>query len=157
MLNLRINAEYIGSQFRFLAKQPTKGRITRATAVENTDITYVWHRLGFFTSWFPSGYLVVLCFDLPPSLKQQISTSLVDSTSQLQLGDPFVLHALLIEEIVVLYDSALWSCRNLIRHLEQVWIVALRVIRPVLNIPRIALHQTTHGQTIQQCMRLQDM
>lgn len=115
-----INAEYVDTQFRFLIKEPTKKTIPLTDSTFSTNITYVWHKLGFFTSWLSSKNSVALCFDLPPLLKQSLSSSLTDPKNTIQLGDPFVFHSLLIPEVVVIYDAALWACRDVIRDLEKV-------------------------------------
>ena len=63
---------------------------------------------------------MALCFGLPPSLKQSLSYSLTDSKNTLQLSDPFAFHSILIQEVIVIYDAALWACRDVIRDLEKV-------------------------------------
>jgi hypothetical protein len=117
-----IDVKHTGSIGRFLIKEPAKRPVPPVNAVYSTNISYEWHKLRFFTSWRPSNNSVILCFDLPPSLRQSLSTSLKDPVYQLRLEDPFAFHSLLIEEVIVLYDDAVWSWRDLIRDLEKVWI-----------------------------------
>lgn len=81
---------------------------------------YLWHRLGFFTSWMYSNTLVVLCFDLPPALKGWLSNYLQDPATRFRVEDPFEFHAVLTEKVTEMYDIAVWSWRNLIRDLEKV-------------------------------------
>jgi hypothetical protein len=47
------DAKCIGSHFRFLIKQQTKESIPLIDAIHGSDITYEWHRLGFFMCWLP--------------------------------------------------------------------------------------------------------
>jgi hypothetical protein len=79
----------------------------------------MWHKPGFFTSWRPSSTAVVLCFDLPPSLKDPLLAALINSAAKL-LDEPFAFHAILTEKLAAMYDSALWSWRDLVRDLEKV-------------------------------------
>jgi hypothetical protein len=111
-----------GSIFRFLVKEPNNDPTPLINTARNIDIRYKWNRLGFFTSWAPSNTVLVLCFDLPLVLKDSLQTCLLNSESRLQIDDPFWFHALLIEELAVMYDKALWSWRHLIRDIEKVWI-----------------------------------
>jgi hypothetical protein len=85
----------------------------------NIGIPYFWHRLGFLTSWTPS-YSVVLCFDLPISLKDSLMASVKASSDRIHLDDPFSFHNVLMGQVVELYNTALWSWRHLIRDIEKV-------------------------------------
>jgi hypothetical protein len=113
-------AKRIGSFFRFLIKEPIKNLDNPINDERKADNLYTWHRLGFFTSWKPSNTSIVLCFDLPPSLKHSLSTFLMNPATRLHLDDPFAFHAVLTEEITAMYDKALWSWRDLVRDLEKV-------------------------------------
>lgn len=132
--------ERIDSFFRFLIKQPADLPNRAVFGVQNIGASYMWHRLGFFTSWTPSNTLVVLCFDLPLILKDSLST-LLNSANRLGSDDPFSFHAILIEELTVMYDRAVWSWRDLVRDLEKLWIIMRK--QTVLNVPRIVLWQRT--------------
>jgi hypothetical protein len=116
-----VNVERIGSQFRFLVKQPEG----KQPAFPNIGVPYCWHRLGFSTYWKPS-YSVVLCFDLPASLKDSLMVSIPASSSQLHLDDPFSFHRVLLGDVVELYNTALWAWRDMIRDMEKVCIVRHR-------------------------------
>jgi hypothetical protein len=104
-----------GSQFRFLVKQPEE----KQPPFPNIGIPYCWQRLGFSTHW-KSSRSVVLCFDLPASLKDSLMASVPASNSRLILDNPFLFHSVLITDVVELYNIALWSWRDLIRDIEKV-------------------------------------
>jgi hypothetical protein len=114
-----IDIEWTGSLFHFLIKEPTKPLLP-GNNILNIGIPYLWHRLGFYTFWTPSKDLIALCFDLPQSLIQALSTSLLDSEAQFQLHDPFSIHTLLVERVITCYDTSLWAWRDVIRELERV-------------------------------------
>jgi hypothetical protein len=108
-----------GSFFRFLIKEVKFRGHSNAEDVRKAEFDYEWHKLGFFTDWLASGKLVALCFGLPDELKDSIMRSLRKSDTEMALKNPFALHAFLVEEIVALFDSALWHCRHLVRHVEK--------------------------------------
>jgi len=113
-----INVERIGSQFRFLVKQPEEKHRAFPNDLPKIDAPYLWHRLGFSTYWKPSNS-VVLCFDLPLSLKDSLIASIPASAGRFHLDDPFSFHSVLIEGVVERFNVALWSWRNLIRDMEK--------------------------------------
>ncbi|KAH6696618.1 hypothetical protein BKA61DRAFT_741568 [Leptodontidium sp. MPI-SDFR-AT-0119] len=96
------NLESYGLLFRFLVKELHEpGQfIYNASRAD-----YVWHRLGFFTSWTPSSSTIFICFDLPTGLQDSLKAAL--------------LHTVLVGEIVALYDQALWSSREQVRNFEK--------------------------------------
>ncbi len=90
------------------------------TDAYKNDVSYKWHKLSFFISWLASNATIVLCFDVPPSLKAALLNSLSKSGNPLQIDDPFALHAVLVEDVIAFFDTVLWSWRDLIRDLELV-------------------------------------
>ncbi|OBT42429.1 hypothetical protein VE00_05993 [Pseudogymnoascus sp. WSF 3629] len=110
------NSEGLGSfssSFIFLVKEPVKSNPLLSVA-NNVKISYIWHRMGFYTIWSPFKTLVVLCFGLPLPLKYSLS-----SLAHLSLDNPLSFHAILTEKVIALYDTSLWSWRNLVRDVEQ--------------------------------------
>ncbi|KAI9774479.1 MAG: hypothetical protein M1839_001712 [Geoglossum umbratile] len=96
--------------FRFLVKQPfTNG----ATA------SYEWYIMSFATKWLPSNQNVALCFDAPPILQNRLRASLASSQESPGFPDPYSLHRVIIEEILAIYDIAVWSLRDLTRAVER--------------------------------------
>ncbi|KAK8905624.1 hypothetical protein QC760_005546 [Botrytis cinerea] len=101
--------------FRVLIKQPNTG----PSSCKSNGILYTWHKFTFLTSWLPSNKLVVLCFDLPPPFQNTLIASLINSSTHLEMRDPYSIHVLLLWEITKLFDFALWSSRDLVRDLEK--------------------------------------
>ena len=112
--------DHTGTMFRFLIKEPRDRSMDPIKDVSENTITYVWHTLGFFTSWMPLNGSVVFCFDLPPSLKDSLFVSFRDSTTPIRMDDPFAVHVVLLEEVISLFDHVLWSTRDLVRGIEKV-------------------------------------
>ena len=106
----------IGTFFRFLIKD-TKQEPTYAYEAE---IGYEWYKLGFFTDWHTSGKAIALCFGLPDVLRDSIKKAVMTNGMGMPLVDPFALHTVLAEEVVVLFDHALWHWRHLVRGIEKV-------------------------------------
>jgi hypothetical protein len=101
-------------------KKPVNQQEAPPKAVDKVDTSYVWQEMGFFTSWSPSKTLILLCFNIYPSLKTSLSDFMLNPTNDVRVADPFTLHIVLVETIVELYDSALWAFRDIVRALEQV-------------------------------------
>jgi hypothetical protein len=93
---------------------------TNANDARKVGLDYTWHKLGFFTSWNSTGKFVVLCFDLPHSLKDAITRSLRPAPFPPAAMDAFAVHTTLVGEVVALFDTALWHCRDLVRNIEKV-------------------------------------
>lgn len=136
-----MNVKRIGSQFRFLVKQPEEKQPT----FPNIGVPYSWHRLGFSTYWTPS-YSIVLCFDLPVSLKDSLMVSIPVSNGRLHQNDPFSFHRVLLGEVVELYNTALWAWRDMIRDMEKVCIAGNRDPKVELTVFRNGLLKRTLNQ-----------
>jgi hypothetical protein len=101
-----------GTYFRFLIKDIVK---TSQPLPEYQVTSYHWHRMGFYTIWTSDKTLVVLCFGIPDDLESSLSNLI-----ELHRDDPFSFHTKIIEGIVKLFDSTLWTWRNFVRDLEKV-------------------------------------
>src|SRR5437762_14120881 len=109
-----------GTFFRFLIKQVKCREPMNANDARKVTLIYTWHKLGFFTSWHTLGKVVALCFDLPHSLKDAITRSVRTTGSPpATIDEAFVIHTTLVEEVVALFDTALWQCRDLVRNIEK--------------------------------------
>ena len=89
--------------------------------------------------------MVLLCFDLPEVLKDQMAQTLLGPNTVSLSTTPFAFTAFLLPLIVANFDKAVWSCRDLIRGLEQ---ERPEVLNPKLQyvrmheIARHAIHST---------------
>ena len=110
----------IGTFFRFLIKEAKQRKPTNAYDVRKAEFDYEWYKLGFFTDWHPSGKVIALCFGFPETLRDSIKKAVTTNGMKMPLVDPFALHTVLVEEVVALFDQALWHWRDLVRGIEKV-------------------------------------
>ena len=80
---------------------------------------YEWYEMGFFTTWMSTGSQVVLCFNVPQILHIRLRTIFL-SPSTPKLPDIYSLHAVIIDEIITLFDKSVWTLRDIIRKIELV-------------------------------------
>lgn len=80
---------------------------------------YEWYEMGFFTTWIPTGSQLVLCFNIPRILHARLQTIFLSPSSP-KLPDIYSLHAVIIDEIIKLFDKSVWSLRDVIRKIEVV-------------------------------------
>lgn len=129
------------TSLRFLSKHASSFEPRRDS--RGSDIRYKWDKLGFSTQWRPiKKSTVLLCFDIPDRLKHQIVQALLESTGTSFAATPFAFAGFLLPFIVANFDRAVWSCRDLIRDLEQ---DRPEVLNPKLQYVRmheIARHAT---------------
>jgi hypothetical protein len=114
------DVDEIGTFFRFLIKETRQRKPTNAQDVRKAEFGYDWYKLSFFTDWHTSGKAIALCFGLPDMMKDSIVKAVRTNGMRIPLVDPFTLHAVLIEEVVALFDQALWHWRDLVRRIEKV-------------------------------------
>jgi len=114
------DVDEIGTFFRFLIKETRQRKPTNAQDVRKAEFGYDWYKLSFFTDWHTSGKVIALCFGLPDMMKDSVVEAVRTNEVRIPLVDPFTLHAVLIEEVVALFDQALWHWRDLVRRIEKV-------------------------------------
>lgn len=82
------------------------------------DIFFRWNTVNVFARWFTSTHqTIVLVFDANSDLEQRILESLLH-TDMSHLRDPFWVYPPLMEEVVSLFDSAIWAIRDRVRTIE---------------------------------------
>ena len=107
------------SWFRFLVKQvAVRGSVHRQE--------YAWYEMAFFTRWSSCGGNIAFCFNVPQALQERLRTRLVSASTKAKLWHIYSIHSLIVDEIVWLYDRAVWSLRDGVRELEMVIQVAIR-------------------------------
>ena len=132
------------TSFRFLSKHASSSKSRGDN--RGSDIQYKWDKLGFCTQWRPAEKsMTLLCFDMPDGLKDKMTHGLLKTPQASFSTTPFEFFAFLLPLIVANFDRAVWSCRDLIRELEQdrpdVLNPRLQYIR-VHEIARHAIHST---------------
>lgn len=80
---------------------------------------YEWYEMGFFTTWISTGSQLVLCFKIPQVLHARLQMIFLSPSSP-KLPDIYSLHAVIIDEIIKLFDRSVWSLRDVIRKIEVV-------------------------------------
>lgn len=99
---------------RHHAASPARAGLSKPIHSENsTQYGWTWHEMGFFVQWKPLTGTTVLCFDLPQALQTSVQAALGrDPGGKVYSSDPYSLFAVLIEELLSLYDASVWSIRN---------------------------------------------
>lgn len=98
--------------FRFLVKQLRDSKSLR-------HHEYEWYEMGFFTTWMSTGSQLVFCFNLPRILHARLQMIFLSPSSP-KLPDIYSLHAVIVDEIIKLFDKSVWSLRDVIRKIEMV-------------------------------------
>ncbi|KAI9856198.1 MAG: hypothetical protein M1813_009215 [Trichoglossum hirsutum] len=105
-------AENHSTWFHFLVKRPTRSGSAGG-------ISYEWNSMGFITKWSPPNRNVVICFDAPRALQTRLEEVLSSDREKREVHDPYALHSVIVDEVLAIYDSSVWSLRDLVRSVEQ--------------------------------------
>ncbi|KAH7016339.1 uncharacterized protein B0I36DRAFT_388959 [Microdochium trichocladiopsis] len=143
--------------FRIFIKMLRKvdGGGTRAADPEYVkDIAkdYVWHEMGFFTSWKngrdstgnDDSTLRILCVDTPDEMPKRIKELLEERQQDrpgeaARFADPLALHGVLLDKTIMLSDIAVWRVRDRVREIEQRGHISVRKRFEVMH--ESSLHQ----------------
>ena len=86
---------------------------------------YEWYEMGFFTTWISQNSHSIFCFDMPQSSLADLTKAVSSSSSRaLDSASIYALHVNIIDEILKLFDTAVWSLRDIIREVELVDILS---------------------------------
>ncbi|KAJ9271874.1 hypothetical protein DTO212C5_1955 [Paecilomyces variotii] len=81
-----------------------------------SEVCYDWSQVAVLVQFEPAtGRQTVFFLDLPADRESQLRES-IDSTFE---GNPYIWHALFMEQAKELYDKAIWSVRHLVRDVEK--------------------------------------
>lgn len=105
----------LGTWFRFEIKfmrKPVKGK------------NYAWHKIICLTRWSLKQN-VVFCFATTEAFKHfktsfDFKNPSASTPLGLDFGRPYAVHALIIREILYLFDNSVWGMRDLARIAEMV-------------------------------------
>ncbi|KAK7417092.1 hypothetical protein QQZ08_011751 [Neonectria magnoliae] len=93
---------------RFLVKQLTE------------EHKHEWSKFNIFTRWIASSHqTIVLVFDPLKPLRERFPSPILDHPDKDRLIDPFWIHARLLDDLVRLQDTAVWTIRTQIRTAEK--------------------------------------
>ena len=76
--------------------------------------------MGFFTRWTSNDGHVLFCFDIPLILRDRLKTLFHSPSITPKLSDLYSPHVLVIDEIIKLFDTSVWSLRDIVRATEMV-------------------------------------
>ena len=88
------------------------------------SVDYKWTHIGLWTQWRPTHSSVLICSIQDHGrlgIWDEISRALQDrnNTPLLSTDQPFDWHTFILPHITKAFDTAVWSCRDRIRYLEQ--------------------------------------
>jgi len=66
------------------------------------------------------GRLILLCFDHTQKIRNIMCDAFKEVDAGTSRGDPFAMHAVLVEALVKQYEMALWGFQAPIRNIEKV-------------------------------------
>ncbi|KAK6341902.1 hypothetical protein TWF730_001388 [Orbilia blumenaviensis] len=78
-----------------------------------------WYRMGFFSSWSPTGRRSILCLDCPKEFRTEICKSLDSSNKQSFSADPYCFHPHILGAMVHTYDNTIWRIHDFEDALEK--------------------------------------
>lgn len=62
----------------------------------------------------------MICFDTPPAFKNAFKEAVAHQYQNFGMQDPFLMPSTLVGEVVSLFDTSVWSLRDLVRKVEMV-------------------------------------
>lgn len=109
---------------------------------------YIWLKHNIFIRWIAAtNQTVMLFFDPKPAVKERLLASQLYQMERSACSDPYWIHTILLEELLELQDSAVWSIRNLVRQTEFI------AVLPALRSPTFSAC-TTSLATPSTCRKL---
>ncbi|KAF2732009.1 hypothetical protein EJ04DRAFT_497713 [Polyplosphaeria fusca] len=123
--------------FRFIVK----------IAIDCSGFNYVWHELTFVSRW-NADQCAILCIGVPTSFKHLLSTALSSIWTRIPSSEPYSLHVPLMEAIISLQDSAVWSIRDIVRNIEKDRSRSSRAFFDFLSLHEAARHAIHSSETL---------
>jgi hypothetical protein len=87
-------------------------------AVSSNTSSYTWHEMTFCSRWDPHRCLI-LCIGVDLTFQHLLQQNLSRMWSKLSPSEPFSLHVPLVQTIIELQDSSVWSVRDVVRTIEK--------------------------------------
>jgi hypothetical protein len=81
---------------------------------------YVWFEMTVLSRWEAPDRCSILCIDAPFDMPARLDRALARRRTPLDFHDPFAMHAVLWDLIIVYYDISVWRVRDPVRVLEKV-------------------------------------
>ncbi|KAH7356125.1 hypothetical protein BKA66DRAFT_473879 [Pyrenochaeta sp. MPI-SDFR-AT-0127] len=131
------NLETFFTQFRFLVKFTVRG----------DDSRYLWNEMTFFSRWSP-GQCAIICIGVPASLHCFVQKVIPSMWSKLSSSQPFALHVPLMESIVAMHDTSIWSIRDKVRNIEKGRSVSSNGVQDSVRMHETARHAIHSFETL---------
>jgi hypothetical protein len=87
-------------------------------AVSSDTSNYTWHEMTFCSRWDPQSCLV-LCIGVDLTFQHLLRQTLSRMWPKLSPSEPFSMHVPLVQTILELQDSSVWSIRDVVRTIEK--------------------------------------
>lgn len=68
--------------------------------------------MTFFVHWRPPQSTTIICFDTPEKLQGLLGSALAHSGNEIDYIDPYSLFVTVIDQLLAMYDTSVWSMRN---------------------------------------------
>jgi hypothetical protein len=80
--------------------------------------SYTWHEMTFCSRWTPQK-CIVLCIGVDPTFQNLLQQNVSHMWPGVPPSEPFSLHVPLVQAILDLQDSSIWSIRDVVRAMEK--------------------------------------
>ncbi|KAI0847129.1 hypothetical protein F5Y00DRAFT_263942 [Daldinia vernicosa] len=125
------------------------------------ELQYRWLKLNIFTRWFMGGKMMIIAFDPVETMQEKLRELFLSRLDKEDLQDPYWPYEYILEELVSLQGSAIWSLRDLIRTIELSPTRDPRTLRekPQYNYSRmhdIARHAIHVSETLDLAVKLSE-
>ncbi|KAI1458176.1 hypothetical protein F4805DRAFT_457089 [Annulohypoxylon moriforme] len=87
-------------------------------SVARSDIHYRWLKFNIFTRWVMPDKMVIFAFDPVDIIEEWLREEFLQHLNPEELENPFWPYTRILEELVSLQGTSVWSLRNLIRTTE---------------------------------------
>jgi len=85
----------------------------------NKSAEYEWFKMGFTTTWRAPDQNTVICFNASKWMKDILRQRLDSVTTSEDFSDPYWVHLILIECVVICYNKSIWNLRDKVRVYEE--------------------------------------
>ncbi|KAH7401712.1 hypothetical protein DE146DRAFT_440031 [Phaeosphaeria sp. MPI-PUGE-AT-0046c] len=86
--------------------------------VSHDASSYTWQEMTFCSRWNPQS-CIILCSGVDPAFQHLLRQTLARLWPRIPHAEPFSLHVPLVQTILELQDSSVWSIRDVVRTIEK--------------------------------------
>ncbi|KAF9691615.1 hypothetical protein EKO04_010517 [Ascochyta lentis] len=114
-------------------------RILIKMATRDAKSSYTWHEMTFCSLWTPNRN-IVLCIGVPSLFGKLLQNALSRMETALPAAEPYSLHVPLLEAIISMQDTSVWSLRDIVRGIEKDRSLPVRGFQGFLMMYEAARH-----------------